>query len=74
LDYYDFKMKKVKESKEEGIVEFEIAVQNWFLKLFAPKLFVKYDKIKKHIVWYKGISNIKDDLGKNQIVTITYKY
>lgn len=73
LDFYDFKIKKTNESTD-GIVEFEIVIQNWFFKIFAPKLFVKYDKKKKRIVWYKGISNLKSDDGSKQNVTITYEY
>jgi hypothetical protein len=72
LDYYDFDMKQV--GQQGDIVEFEIKVKNWFLKLFAPSLRVKYDRKQKHIVWYEGISNIKDDDGGNQKVTINYVY
>lgn len=73
LDYYDFRMRKSGESKD-GIVEFEITVQNWFLHMFAPKLLVRYDRQRSQIVWYKGISNITNDAGANQVVTITYRY
>lgn len=73
LDYYDFDMKQITEPQGD-IIEFEIKVKNWFLKLFAPTLRVKYDRKQKHIVWYEGISNIKDDNDKNQKVTINYVY
>ena len=73
LDYYDFDMKH-KGQPQGDVVEFEIKVKNWFLKIFAPTLRVKYDRKKKHIVWYEGISNIKDDDGGNQKVTINYYY
>ncbi len=73
LDYYDFDMKRVGEPIGD-IVEFEIKVKNWLLKIFAPTLRVKYDRKKKHIVWYEGISNLKDEDGGNQKVTINYFY
>ena len=73
LEYYDFDMKQVGGAQGE-VVEFEIKVKNWFLKLFAPTLRVKYDRNQKRIVWYEGISNIKDDEGNNQKVTINYIY
>jgi hypothetical protein len=73
LDYYDFQITRVSESGN-GITEFEIAIRNWFLKLFAPKLIVRYDRNLKHIVWYEGISNIRNNDGHNQSVTIAYTY
>jgi hypothetical protein len=73
LDYYDFMLQKTGESAD-GIVAFEIAIQNWFLRMFAPKLEVKYDKQAGHIVWYHGLSNLVDDHGNTQVVTITYQY
>ena len=73
LDYYDFTLQKTGESAD-GIVDFEIAIENWFLRLFAPKLYVKYDKKEKHLVWYRGLSNITNEKGETQVVTITYKY
>ena len=73
LDYYDFNLKMVNESPP-GIINFEVAIQNWFLRIFAPKLYIKYDKVKKHIIWYKGLSNIPDEKGDLQNVTIDYKY
>jgi hypothetical protein len=70
LDYYDFSLEKTGEV--DGILDFEIAIQSWILRLFAPKLYVKYDKNKKRIVWYQGLSNITNDKGETQNVTIEY--
>jgi hypothetical protein len=71
LDYYDFKMQKTDET-QAGLVEFEITLENWLLKLFAPNLLVKYDKKAKRIAWYRGLSNLKAEDGNHQVVTITY--
>jgi hypothetical protein len=73
LDSYDFEVKYVKE-EADGVVDIEVEIDNWLLRLFAPKLKVRYDKKKQHIITYEGLSNIKDERGKNQNVTITYKY
>lgn len=73
LDYYDFQLARAHEHGA-GTTEFEITVKSRILKLFAPKLLVRYDRNLKRIVWYKGLSNIKNDQGHNQSVTITYIY
>ena len=73
LDYYDFDMKEVG-SSELSVAEFEISIKNWFLKMFAPKLRAKYDRSTKRLIWYQGISNIKNEKGENQNVTIDYSY
>jgi len=73
LDHYDFQLARVSQSGA-GITVFEITIKSWLLKLFAPKLLVKYDRNLKRIVWYEGLSNITNDEGHNQSVTITYSY
>lgn len=73
LDYFDFTLEKVRET-EDGRVDYEIAIQNWFLRLFAPKLYVTYDRVAKRIVKYRGLSNITDENGQPQNVTIDYTY
>lgn len=71
-DSYDFKW-KVKEVKGD-IMTFDVYIDNWFLRLFAPSLKIKYDTKKKVIVYYKGLSNIKDPKGEVQAVTISYEH
>lgn len=73
LDSYNFELEYMKKNPD-GILEIEIEIHSFFLKLFAPKLYVKYDLNKKHIVWYKGISNVPDDKGDTQKVEIDYTY
>lgn len=73
LDYYDFDLSEISRP-EDNIAEYEIAINNWFLKIFAPTLRVKYDRKLKRIIWYEGISNIKSDKGENQKVQIEYEY
>jgi hypothetical protein len=73
LTAYDFEVEYMGESKD-GIVDIEIKIQSWLLKIFAPKLKVKYDQNKQRIIWYKGLSNITDKRGRDQKVIITYEY
>ena len=73
LDSYQFKLDFVQENKD-GSVDFKIKIENWFLRLFAPTLEFKFDQKLNRIVWYKGISNIKNDEGKNMNVEINYNY
>lgn len=73
LDYYDFDMKPVG-TPTGSLIDFEIKVKNWILKLFAPTLYVQYDRNKRRIVKYDGISNIRGDDGKDQKVKIEYIY
>lgn len=74
LETYRFDLNLVKDDKESGMAEFEINIHNWFLRLFAPKLIVRYDTKLKRITYYKGLSNIPDSKGKMQNVAITYQY
>ena len=72
LDYYDFTLRQ--KGVSGRIVNFEITVNNWLLGLFAPTLHLKYDQRARRLVWYQGLSNISDEKGRIQTVTITYKY
>ncbi|MFN7262751.1 MAG: hypothetical protein ACK5UJ_02995 [Pseudobdellovibrionaceae bacterium] len=72
LESYDFEMELVREA--EGIAYIEVHIKNWFLRLFAPKLDVRYDINKKRMVYYKGLSNIQTDKGETQAVEIEYSY
>jgi len=73
LDFYDFDMTP-HEAEDGGTANFKIEINNWFLRIFAPHLLVKYDRLSKRIVWYQGLSNLRTDEGDNQNVTIDYFY
>ncbi len=72
LDIYDFELEL--KSEKDGIAEITIHITNRFLRLFAPRLDVRYDTVAKRMLYYKGLSNILDDKGKIQTVEITYTY
>ncbi len=73
LDSFNFDLKLVKEY-ENGEIDLELSIHSFWLKLFAPKLFVKYDRNKQRLLYYKGLSNIRDENGNFQDVEIEYKY
>ena len=72
LDVYDFYLKVRSKSPEK--VVFEVEIDNWFLKLFAPKLKMVYDPIKKRLISYSGLSNIRTPGKEMMNVDIDYSY
>jgi len=72
LDAYDFYLKVGKVTADT--VDFEIEIDNWFLKLFAPKLELVYDRKSKRLLHYSGLSNIKDKKKELMKVKIKYTY
>jgi hypothetical protein len=72
LDFYSFKIQQVNSSGSKIVANLKLA--NWFLRIFAPKLRLVYDKNQKKLVEYEGISNILDKDGDRQEVTIYYQY
>jgi hypothetical protein len=72
LDYYSFLMKYVGE--KDGLVEINVEIDSFFLRMFAPSLTIKYDKKTKHLMSYEGLSNILDSGGDIQNVQIKYSY
>ncbi|CAN5732617.1 hypothetical protein BH10BDE1_BH10BDE1_36280 [soil metagenome] len=73
LSSYRFVLEFVKEGPDK-IFEFRVKIENWWLRAFAPTLEFKYDAKVARVVWYKGVSNIKNSAGKTMNVVIDYKY
>ncbi len=73
LDSYEFELKYLNE-EANGIVNLEIEIKNWFLKFFAPKLSIKYDKINHRFIKYQGLSNLYDEQKQQLVVDIIYEY
>jgi len=73
LDSYNFELVYLKEN-DSGIVDLKLVINNWFLKVFAPQLDIKYDRVNKRFLSYKGLSNLLDNNRKEQVVDITYQY
>ena len=69
---YSFRIRKRGESKR-GLVKFRIEIDNWFLRLFAPHIDLKYDTMQNRLVEYKGPSNLLNKKKQVQSVIILYK-
>lgn len=69
-----FRIRRSDESGESGTVAFNIEADSWFLRLFAPKLEVRYDLETRRLLSYQGASNLLDADREMQNVTITYRY
>lgn len=72
LDVYDFYLKLIGQSDEK--IVFEVEIDNWFLKLFAPKLKMVYDAKSKRLLKYSGLSNIRTEEKEMMNVDIEYSY
>lgn len=55
-------------------IEYGIKASSWFLRLFANELRVAYDAKTKQLKTFSGRSNILDDFGQSQDVTISYQW
>jgi len=73
LSTYQFVLEFMREGPNQ-IFEFKIKIENWLLRVFAPEFEFKYDRKIHRIIWYKGLSNLKNENGKNQSVEIDYKF
>jgi hypothetical protein len=72
LDQYDVCIRK---SKIEGdVLHIRVEMDNWFLKLFAPRIDAEYDLKQRRLLRYNGISLIADSNGKHVPVSIAYEY
>ena len=73
FDYFRFTLQPLTNNTSD-IIEFQLKVKSFWLKLFAPKMLLKYDKLTKRIIYFKGLSNIREKNGDRQVVEITYSY
>ncbi len=73
LSTYKFVLEYVRENPDQS-VDFRVKIDSWLLRIFAPTLEFRYDQKINRIVWYKGISNVKNDKRKTMNVTIDYSY
>ena len=71
-DFFSFKGSQRAEPSA-NTVQFGIEISSFFLSLFLKELLVEYDVKTKHLVSYKGLSNLLTDQGKSQSVLIKYE-
>jgi hypothetical protein len=72
LDSYDFYLKVSKRSGDN--VEFDVEIDNWFLRLFAPRLKLFYNIKSRRLIRYTGLSNIQTEKKDMMSVDIKYRY
>lgn len=58
----------------ENVITLKMAVNSWVLKIFVSQITMTYDKVKKYLLTYQGISNLETLDGKTQDVNISYTY
>lgn len=73
LDEFNFILRRINNPTEETL-NLELKIKSFWLKFFAPKMLLKYDTLKKRLIYYKGLSNIRDKNGDRQVVEINYSY
>lgn len=61
-------------AKSADEVEFGIKASNWLVRLFADEIRVVYDAGSMRLKSFAGRSNIPDDSGEAQNVTISYQW
>jgi hypothetical protein len=71
---YIFRIRRLETPGAPGTVAFSIEADSWFLRLFAPKLEVRYDRETRRLLSYRGASNLLGADRSVQNVTITYRY
>ncbi|QQR90713.1 MAG: hypothetical protein IPJ88_02955 [Myxococcales bacterium] len=72
LEHYAFVIEPVQ--KKDDTVSFRMEIDSWLLNLFAGSLTFTYDRSTRHLIYYKGPSNLTDDEGDAQEVRIHYHY
>jgi hypothetical protein len=51
-----------------------IELDNWFLRLFAPRIEAECHLGNRRLLSYQGLSMIADESGNNLPVTVSYNY
>lgn len=72
LRAFPFVVKKL--SSDESRVSAELSLKHWLFRYFAPKLRLDYDKQKRRLMEFQGVSNLLNKEGDRQVVTIRYNY
>lgn len=72
LEYFNFNMQN--KGVLDTILEIELKAANFFVRLFAPKIYIKYDANSGRLIHYEGISNLTKTDGNTQNVIIDYEY
>ena len=69
---FPFVVKKL--ASDESRVSAELRLKHWLFRHFAPNLRLTYDKKNRRLLEFHGVSNILNESGERQEVTIRYHY
>jgi hypothetical protein len=72
LEYFRFNMNN--HGVQEGVLNLELSAANFFVRLFAPRMKIKYDVKTRRLLRYEGVSNLLKEDGSTQDVIIEYEY
>jgi len=72
MDQFDIQISKSKLENDRLWIRIEL--DNWFLRLFAPRIEAEYDLGNRRLLSYRGLSMIADESGNNLPVTVSYNY
>ncbi len=73
LDTYVFRIRPLS-SGSPGVVRLRIESDNWLVRQLAPYLEVDYELKTRHLLRYRGVSNLETPDGSSQDVEIRYAY
>jgi hypothetical protein len=73
FEVYGFQIEAI-ESADRDVVTLRVEIDNWLLAIVAPSLEVDYDRKTGRLLAYRGVSNLEDERGETQTVTIGYHY
>lgn len=75
LEAYPFRLRSAgRDPKNPQNERIYLEIDQWFFRIFAPKIIATYDLSSKRLVRYEGPSNILNADGKIMKVTIDYTY
>jgi hypothetical protein len=72
MGQYDVRISK--QRIQGNRIQLVVELDNWFMRLFAPKIEVEYEMDTRRLLWYRGISMVSNKENKNVEVVTTYDY
>ena len=71
LEFYAFEISK-SGTQPRGEVVFRLQIKSMLLRMFVSPVFVHYDAESRTLLRYEGVSNIRDEQGRNLEVRIEF--
>ena len=70
----DMRAQVIESDCPAGQLCIEVEVDSWLLGLLAGPIKLRYDREDRSLLYFSGVSNLKDDDGESQEVVIRYDY